>query len=179
VFALPPRIWLILVLHLASSACLPPAFDVEPPFEDAPFDEASTTPEAQPNDEADTQEQPATDEADGSAGQSEATEMESGAPEASPDDAAIDVGCDSACCPDCAGKECGASDGCGQTCTEGFCPAPEVCGGAGVPNQCGCASDCENKDCGADDGCAAEGQCDGTCPLIDGPAEATARPARR
>ncbi len=130
---------MILVLPLAtSSACLPPAFDVEPPSEDAPFDEASTSaPETQPNDE----EGPAADEADGSAGQSEA-DMEWDAPEASPDDAAPDVGCGSTCCPDCVGKECGASDGCGQICAEGSCPAQQSCGGGGTPYVCGCTGEC-------------------------------------
>lgn len=61
-----------------------------------------------------------------------------------------------------AGATCGpASNGCGGTIDCGVCTAPDICGGGGVPNQCGSGGTCtphtcaqEGVQCGlAGDGC--------------------------
>jgi hypothetical protein len=46
--------------------------------------------------------------------------------------------CEALCTPSCDGKKCGESDGCTGRCAEGSCTKnKEVCGGAGVPFECG------------------------------------------
>jgi hypothetical protein len=70
-------------------------------------------------------------------------------------DAGLDGGCVPRTCADLP-RSCGApTDGCGGTLSCGACVAPEVCGGGGVPNECGtppaCATvgRCDRADAGS------------------------------